>query len=111
MNELFKIKDLSFFKEDFLDEINEFLDIIPIIQDMAPNLSYDVIECVGENDCCGKTNKNYIVEIQGFLNEDDEFFTIAELGENAATQPNLDLFVIRVYKCIDCGKWIIDILE
>jgi len=23
----------------------------------------------------------------------------------------MDLFVIRLYKCVDCGKWIIDILE
>ena len=24
---------------------------------------------------------------------------------------NLDPFIIRVYKCVECGKWIIDILE
>ena len=24
---------------------------------------------------------------------------------------NLDPFIIRIYKCVECGKWIIDILE
>ena len=74
---------------------------------------YEEIECVGENDCCGKSNKNYIVEIQGFLNEEDEFITKRELEENQglAKYKVLDLFVIRLYKCVSCGKWIIDILE
>ena len=50
--ELFKINDLVFNKEDFLDNISEFEDIIPIVEELSANLSYDEIECVGENDCC-----------------------------------------------------------
>ena len=73
----------------------------------------DEIECVGENDCCNKSNKNYIVEIQGFLNQEDEFITKKEIEENPSLVNGqvMDLFVIRLYKCADCGKWIIDILE
>lgn len=110
MKELFKIGELSFYKEDFLDDINEYLDIIPIIQELSNTLTYDEIECVGENDCCNLCNKNYIIEIQGFINQDDEFITVQEL-ENKKQTCDLDLFVIRVYKCVKCGKWIIDILE
>jgi len=111
--ELFKIKDLVFNKEEFLDDIEEFEDIIPIIQDLSSELDYEKIECTGINDCCEKTKENYIVEIQGFINEEDEFITREEL-ECMGLQTSeklLDLFVIRVYKCIDCNKWIIDILE
>lgn len=111
--ELFKIKDLVFNKEEFLDDIEEFEDIIPIIQDLSSELDYEKIECTGINDCCEKTKENYIVEIQGFINEEDEFITRKEL-ESMGLQTSeklLDLFVIRVYKCIDCNKWIIDILE
>lgn len=113
MKELFKIKDLAFNKEDFLDNINEFEDIVPIIQDLSNSLTYEKIECTGTNDCCEKTNENYIVEIQGFINEEDEFVTRQELeamGTPIEGKP-LDLFVIRVYKCVGCNKWIIDILE
>ena len=113
MTELFKIKDLVFNKEEFLDDIKEFEDIIPIIQDYTSELSYEKIECTGLNDCCEKTKENYIVEIQGFINEEDEFITRKEL-ESLGVQSSeklLDLFVIRVYKCVDCNKWIIDILE
>ena len=111
--ELFKIKDLVFNKEEFLDDIEEFEDIIPIIQDLSSELDYEKIECTGINDCCEKTKENYIVEIQGFINEEDEFITRKEL-ESMGSQTSeklLDLFVIRVYKCVDCNKWIIDILE
>lgn len=113
MNKLFEIKGLEFYKEDFLDNIEEFEDIIDIIKDLSSELSYDEIEVVGSNDCCEKTNKNYIVEIQGFLNEEDDFFTKEEV-EVLSKEKNLgilDLFVIRVYKCLECNKWIIDILE
>ena len=111
--ELFKIKGLSFLKEEFLDDINEFEDIIPIIEELQNELSYEEIECVGENDCCGKTSKNYIVEIQGFIDSNDEFVTKEELMSRGEKIENelLDIFVIRVYKCVQCGKWIIDILE
>ena len=97
---LFTIDGLSFNKEDFLDNINEYEDIIA------------EIECVGENECCNKTKKNYIVEIQGFINQNDEFITMEEAKENNQLNSGvMDLFVIRLYKCVDCGKWIIDILE
>ena len=111
--ELFRIKDLVFNKEEFLDDIEEFGDIIPIIQDLSSELDYEKIECTGINDCCEKTNENYIVEIQGFINENDEFITREELElmGTRTSEKLLDLFVIRIYKCIDCNKWIIDILE
>lgn len=110
---LFSINDLNFNEEDFLDNINEYEDIIPIIEELQNSLNYDEIECVGENECCNKTNKNYIIEIQGFINENDEFITKEELESNSTMVQEgiMDLFVIRLYKCVDCGKWIIDILE
>ena len=109
---LFTIDGLSFNKEDFLDNINEYEDIIAIIEELQENLKYDEIECVGENECCNKTKKNYIVEIQGFINQNDEFITMEEAKENNQLNSGvMDLFVIRLYKCVDCGKWIIDILE
>ena len=102
MNKLFEIKGLEFYKEDFLDNIEEFEDIVDIIKDLSSELSYDEIEVVGSNDCCEKTNKNYIVEIQGFLNEEDDFFTKEEV-EELSKEKNLAilyLFVIRVNKCL-----------
>lgn len=109
---LFTIDGLSFNKEDFLDNINEYEDIIAIIEELQEHLKYDEIECVGENECCNKTKKNYIVEIQGFINQNDEFITMEEAKENNQLNSGvMDLFVIRLYKCVDCGKWIIDILE
>lgn len=113
MMELFRIKDLAFNKEEFLDNIEDFEDIIPIIQELSSDLSYEKIQCTGVNECCEKTNENYIVEIQGFIDEEDEFKTRAEieaLGVQTSVKP-LDLFVIGVYKCIECSKWNIDILE
>ena len=111
--ELFKIKDLVFKREEFLDDISEFEDIVLVLQDMQDELTYDEIECVGENDCCNKTNKNYVVEIHGFINSEDEFVTKEELERDGVNieGENLDIFVIRVYMCTECGKWIIDILE
>mgnify|MGYP001161734469 CR=1 FL=1 len=110
---LFKIKDLEFNSEEFLDNIDEYEDLIPIIQDLQGNLAYEEISCVGENDCCNNTDKNYIVEIQGYLDSEDEFYTKEELIQNGTNieGANLDPFIIRVYKCVECGKWIIDILE
>ena len=109
---LFTIDGLSFNKEDFLDNINEYEDIIAIIEELQENLKYDEIECVGENECCNKTKKNYIVEIQGFINQNDEFITMEEAKENNQLNSGvMDLFVSRLYKCVDCGKWIIDLLE
>lgn len=110
---LFNIKGLEFNSEDFLDELIEFEDIIPIIKDLEETLNYEEIECVGENDCCNNTNKNYIVEIQGFINNEDEFLTKEEVinSKSDISREQLDMFVIRIYKCVNCGKWIIDILE
>ena len=113
MNKLFEIGDLSFYKEDFLDNIDEFNDIIDIIKELSNELSYEEIEVVGNNECCEKTNKNYIVEIQGFIDEEDSFITkkeAEELSKNGELGL-LDLFVIRIYMCLECRKWIIDILE
>ena len=49
----------------------------------------------------------------GFLNQEDEFITKKEIEENPSLFNGqvMDLFVIRLYKCVSCGKWIIDILE
>ena len=113
MNKLFQIQNLVFYREDFLDNIDEFEDIIDIIKELSPRLKYEKIEVVGQNDCCEKTNENYIIEIQGFLNEEDDFYTREEVEILSKQKPmgNLDLFVIRIYKCLNCNKWIIDILE
>lgn len=113
MKKLFEIKDLVFYKEEFLDDLSEFEDIISIIEELGGELTYEEIEVVGMNECCDKTNKNYIVEIPGFLDEDDEFITKSEAEQliNSGKEKMLDLFVIRLYKCVECNKWIIDILE
>lgn len=113
MKKLFEIGDLKFYKEDFLDDISEFEDIIPIIQELSPNLKYEEIEVAGLNDCCNEINKNYIVEIHGFIDEEDNFITKEELLtlKNQNKQGMLDIFIIRIYKCLNCNKWIIDILE
>lgn len=112
MKELFKIKDLKFFENDFLDDIKEYEDIIPIIEELSDTLSYDKIQCVDINDCCEKTKENYIVEVKGFLTEEDDFITFEELEKDTSIKrEGLTLFVIRVYMCVECGKWIIDILE
>ena len=113
MEKLFTIKDLVFYKEDFLDNIEEFEDVIHIIKEFSHKLNYEELEVVEENDCCGRTKKNYFIEIQGFLNEYDEFITREELGLLVKERQSglLVLFVIRIYKCLACRKWIIDILE
>lgn len=113
MNKLFEIKGIAFYEKDFQDDINEVDDIIPIIQDLQEELEIEEIQCTDENDCCGKTKMNYFSEIQGFITEEDEFLLKSELEANKEKFEGklLDLFVIRIYKCMDCGKWIIDILE
>ena len=110
--ELFKIKDLVFRKEDFLDDISEFEDILPIIEELQDGLSYEEIECVGVNDCRNETNKNYVVEIQGFIDSNDEFITKEELMalENV-DEGMLDTFIITIHMCVNCGKWVLGILE
>ena len=110
--ELFKIKDLVFRKEDFLDDISEFEDILPIIQELQDGLSYEEIECVGVNDCCNETNKNYVVEIQGFIDSNDEFITKEELMTlGNIDEDMLDTFIITIHMCVNCGKWVLGILE
>ena len=113
MKELFKIKGMSFCEEDFLDDIKEYEDIIPIIKELENQLTYEKISCVEINECCKVSKDNYYVEIHGYINGEDEFITKEEKEkfENVLNDKSLDLFVIRVYKCVDCGKWIIDILE
>lgn len=113
MKELFRIKDLVFYKEEFLDNIQEFEDLLPIIQELSPSLNYERIEVAGSNECCEDTKENYFIEIHGYINEDDEFITKEELEQTSVVIDNLklDLFVIRIYKCTACNKWIIDILE
>ena len=113
MKELFKIKGMSFYEEDFLDDIKEYEDIIPIIKELEDQLTYEKISCVEINECCKVSKDNYYVEIHGYINGEDEFITKEEKEkfEKVLNDKSLDLFVIRVYKCVDCGKWIIDILE
>ena len=111
MKELFKIKDLSFYEEDFLDDIHEYEDIIPIIKELERKLTYEKLSVTEDNECCGKSRDNYFTQIHGYINKDDEFITNEEVEQFKLNRDELDLFVIRIYKCVDCGKWIIDILE
>lgn len=112
MKKIFEIKDLVFYKEEFLDNIEDYDDVIPIIQELSLELNYEEIETVGNNDCCNMTNKNYIVEIPGFLDKEDNFITKDEAEKlTEESEMSLSLFVIRIYKCRECNKWIIDILE
>lgn len=111
MKELFRIKDLSFYEEDFLDDINDYEDIIPIIKELERKLTYEKLAVTEDNECCGKSRDNYFTQIHGYINKDDEFITNEEVKQFKINKDELDLFVIRIYKCVDCGKWIIDILE
>lgn len=113
MKELFKIRDLVFLEEDFQDNIDEYLDVIPIIRELSNDLSYEEVECADKNDCCFNSKKNYYIEIQGFIDEEDQFITKEEAVRTIDPYKisELDIFVIRVYKCSACNKWMIDILE
>ena len=93
-------------------DISEFEDILPIIEELQDGLTYEEIECVGVNDCCNETNKNYVVEIQGFIDSNDEFITKEELMalENV-DEGMLDTFIITIHMCVNCGKWVLGILE
>lgn len=105
---LFEIDGIKFYKEDFQDDFSEYVDIIPIIQEFQEALSIEKISCTSDNDCCYGTKENYFAEIQGVINSEDEFLLLEEVDSPGE---NLDLFVIRIYMCTNCGKWIIDILE
>ena len=113
MKELFKIKDLVFYEEDFIDNIEDYEDIIYIIQDFANYLEYEKIVTADDNECCNKSKNNYFIQIHGYIDENDEFVTKEEVDKykNVLAENKLDLFVIRIFKCVDCGKWLIDILE
>lgn len=111
MKELFKIKDIIFCEEDFLDNIEEYEDIIPIIQDFSERLDYEKISCTEVNECCGVSKNNFFSQIHGYINKEDEFISKEEVDIYNLNREDLDLFVIRIYKCVDCSKWIIDILE
>lgn len=119
MKELFKIKDLHFFEEDhdkcydeeYAERIEEIESNIPIIQDLQDYLSYEKITCTEVNRCCKKSKDNYFVEIQGFIDDKDEFYTKEEASEYEMDKSKLNIYVIRIYKCVDCGKWIIDIID
>ena len=60
-----------------------------------------------------RAGKAIFNKIKKYINKEDEFITKEELEsfKNCLNRDELDLFVIRIYKCCDCGKWIIDILE
>jgi len=113
MNKLFQVKDLVFYEEDFVDDINDYEDIIDIIQELSPKLDYETIEIAGANGCCDKTKKNNLIEIIGYIDENDEFVTKEERDAMGvmALNKKFDLFVITVHKCTSCNKWVISILE
>lgn len=113
MEKLFTINKIDFYREEFLDDINEFKDIIDIIQDFQESLKIEKINCVEINDCCNQTTENYISELIGVLTEDDEFYALNEVRSRQKEFENqrLDPFGIQIYKCTKCTKWIINILE
>lgn len=113
MNKVFQVKDLVFYEEDFIDDIKDYEDIIDIIQELSQDLDYETIEIAGPNGCCDKTKKNHLVEIIGYIDENDEFITKEEKEAMGimANNKKFDLFVITVHKCTSCNKWTISILE
>lgn len=113
MKELFKINNLVFYEEEFIDNINDYEDIIEIIQELSSDLDYELIEVAGSNGCCDKTKKNYLVEIIGYIDENDEFITKEERDAMGvmALNKKFDLFVITIHKCTACNKWVISLLE
>lgn len=113
MKELFKVKDLVFYEEEFVDDIKDYEDIIDIIQELSSDLDYEIIEVAGSNGCCDNTKKNYLVEIIGYLDENDEFITKEERDamEVMSFNKKFDLFVITVHKCTSCNKWVLSLLE
>ena len=108
MKNLFTISSVDFYDKDFQDNLSEFEDLIPIIQEVQDKLTLEKIQCVDLNDCCKGTKMNLFAEIQGAVDEEGIFYFKGEIDQVGKI---FDLFVIRIYKCCDCGKWIIDILE
>lgn len=113
MKKLFTIGKIDFYENEFLDNIEEYRDIIDIIEDFQENMTIEKINCVDKNDCCNKTTENYISELIGVLTTEDEFYTLEEVRSRKKDFENqrLDPFGIQVYKCTQCNKWIINILE
>ncbi|MGL4451657.1 MAG: hypothetical protein ACRCTZ_10745 [Sarcina sp.] len=113
MKELFKISGVSFDKGEFQDDINDYLDIVDIIKEFEDGLKLEEIECAELNDCCEKTKFNMFAEIIGVLTEADEFLTLEEVRARRAQYEGtrLEPFGIQVYKCKNCNKWMINILE
>lgn len=119
MKELFKIKDLVFYDEnhakDYDDEYMEELEYlesnIPIIKELEEELSYEKVSCTETNKCCNKGKENYIVELAGYIDKKDEFITKDEVIKFNINKAELQMYIIRIYKCVDCGKWIIDIID
>ncbi|MGL5634770.1 MAG: hypothetical protein ACRDDL_06900 [Sarcina sp.] len=113
MKELFKISNINFYKEDFQDQISDYEDIIDIICEFQDKLKLEEIECAELNDCCEKTKKNLFAEIIGVLTTEDDFLTLEEVRAERAIYENaiLDPFGIQIYKCLECNKWMINILE
>lgn len=111
MKELFKINNISYYEEDFFDEISDYEDLIPLIKDMEDSLTSEEIQVTDINDCCNISKNNIYTEIVGYLNRDEEFITKEEMVTYNIDRAEVTLFVITIYKCVDCGKWLIDILE
>lgn len=113
MKKVFTIKGIDFYEEEFQDNIKEFQDLIPLIQDFQEDLDLQKIECAEENDCCGSIKFNYISEIIGVITEEDEFYSLDEVRSkpDVFKSKKLEPFGIQIYKCLGCNKWIINILE
>lgn len=112
MKELFKISGVSFTKEEFQDDINDYMDIVDIIKEFEDGLKLEDIECAELNDCCNKTKFNKIAEIIGVLTEDDDFLTLEEVRARQSEYEGtgIEPFGIQIYKCEHCNKWMINLL-
>lgn len=119
MKELFRVKDLIFYDEDHAKKYDdeyakdlEYLESnIPILKELESTLTYEKITCTEINKCCNISKENYIVELQGFIDNNDEFITNEEVEKFKLDKSKLNLYIIRVYKCVDCGKWILDVID
>ena len=97
MDKLFTISGVDFLAGDFQDDISEFQDIIPILQDFQEELKLEKIKCTDENDCCFKTKENYICELVGALTEDDEFYSL----EVIIIDLKMKCYILLEYKFIN----------
>lgn len=122
MSILFKIGNIEFKKEDFdyifmagesYKDLDEFEDIIETIKDFEDEFKGEEIQCAEINDCCKQTKINYIAEVYGAVTEEGEFFTLNEMRmeQGKFEKEMLYPYGIQVYKCLNCNKWMINILE